>query len=168
MHGQTDKRLRRQEGSGRRTELGERMLMMLVMPARLCWKSSNAWEKKQGVEETRRAWPTRKEFGELMLMMLMMLALCAGNLPMRWSTKQVWRRQEGLCRRKLLLMMLARLCWKSSNAWGNRQGIEAGELMLMMLMLLARLWSKSSNAWGNRQGFEETRNGLADARSWVS
>ena len=40
MHGETDKVFRRQDGPRRRTESGELMLMML---ARLCWKSFSAW-----------------------------------------------------------------------------------------------------------------------------
>ena len=45
MHGERVKVLRRQEGPGRRMESGVLMLMMLMMIARLCWKSSNAWKQ---------------------------------------------------------------------------------------------------------------------------
>ena len=141
------------------------------MIARLCWKSSNAWGKSQGVEETRRAWQTHG-------------VGCADAddaddaCPVVLKSSNAWgngepflRRQEGPGRRtesdKLKMMMLMMLvrCWKSSNAWGNGEPFlrrqegpgrrtESRELMLMMLVWLC--WKSSMRGQADKV-FEETR-----------
>ena len=84
--------------------------MMLMMLARLCWKSS----RQEG-------FGIRTELGELMLMMMLVVVDI-----FQWMGKRrtVLRKHEGPGRRTessvlmmlIMLMMIARLCWKSSNA----------------------------------------------------